>query len=88
VHVGVTSARDRVRAEVTDNGRGFDVERTVIRAARNGRLGLIGMSERARLLGGTLELRSRVGGPTVVAVTLPAWRPIAAEPQPADAARG
>jgi signal transduction histidine kinase len=78
VHVSVTSARDRVRAEVTDNGRGFDVERTVIRAARSGRLGLIGMSERARLLGGTLELTSRPGGPTVIAVTLPAWRPIAA----------
>ena len=36
-------------------------------------------SERVRLLGGTFDIRSRVGGPTTVAVTLPRWQPLAAE---------
>ena len=79
VRVSVAQARDRVHAEVVDNGCGFDVERTLVQAARRGRLGLVGMSERVRLLGGTLDVRSRPGDPTVVSVTLPQWRPVSIE---------
>jgi signal transduction histidine kinase len=77
VSISVTSARNEIVAEITDNGRGFDVGQTLVRAARNGRVGLLGMSERARLLGGRFDVRSRRGGPTRVSVTLPAWRPAA-----------
>ena len=75
VSVSVTSGPSEISAEVSDNGRGFDVERTLVRAARGGRLGLVGMSERARLLGGRFDVRSRPGGPTTVSLLLPAWRP-------------
>jgi signal transduction histidine kinase len=75
VSVSVTSGPSEIAAEVSDNGRGFDVERTLVRAARGGRLGLVGMSERARLLGGRFDVRSRRGGPTTVSLVLPAWRP-------------
>jgi signal transduction histidine kinase len=75
VLLSVVRTRDRVQAEILDNGRGFEVERTLVRAGRRGRLGLIGMSERALLLGGVLDVRSRPGGPTCVSVTLPEWRP-------------
>jgi signal transduction histidine kinase len=76
VSVSVAERRGHVRAEISDNGRGFDVERTLVRAARNARMGLVGMSERARLLGGRFDICSSPGGPTTVSVTLPAWRPV------------
>ena len=79
VHVSVSEQRGFVQAAITDNGHGFDVEKALLRAARAGRLGLVGMSERVRLLGGTFDLQSRPGGPTAVSLTLPEWRPLAAE---------
>ena len=62
-----------IRTTVTDDGRGFDVERALVAAAARGRLGLVGMSERVRLLGGHLAVDSRPGGPTKIAMTLPRW---------------
>ena len=71
--ITVSISRSHTRATVVDNGRGFDVEQTLVQAARRGRLGLIGMSERIRMLGGRLQLESRPGGPTTVSATLPRW---------------
>lgn len=51
--------------EVGDDGKGFDTA-----AGRHG-LGLDGMKERAAILGGRLEIRSRLGGGTIVALTAP-----------------
>jgi signal transduction histidine kinase len=65
-----------IRATVVDDGRGFDVERALVAAAARGRLGLVGMSERVRLLGGHLAVDSRPGGPTAITVTLPRWEPV------------
>jgi signal transduction histidine kinase len=62
-----------IRAEVSDDGRGFDPETTVAHAARAGRLGLVGMHERVRMLGGETRIDSRPGGPTVVSAVLPRW---------------
>jgi PAS domain S-box-containing protein len=52
---------------VEDNGRGFDPD-AVARDANGSRLGLLGMRERAAMLGGTLELESSVGDGTTVFV--------------------
>ena len=52
----------RVRVTVRDNGRGFDA--ASVRAA--GGLGLLGMEERVKLVGGTLQVESRPGGGTEV----------------------
>ena len=49
---------------VTDDGRGSG-------AAANGGSGLETMRERAEELGGSLELRARAGGGTVVRAVLP-----------------
>ena len=67
-----------LRAEVVDDGRGFDVETAVVSAARRGRMGLAGAHERARLLGGQCRIESKPGGPTVMTVLLPRWQPLAA----------
>jgi signal transduction histidine kinase len=78
VSVRVEAGPTHTEAVVVDDGRGFEVERTLVRAARRGRLGLVGMAERVRLLGGALDVESRPGGPTTVAATIPRWEPLGA----------
>ena len=77
-HSGATFASVRVRAvtgyvslEISDNGCGFAMEGTKAK----GRLGLAGIVERVRLLGGDLEIESAVGHGALVRATLPRWRP-------------
>ncbi len=43
---------------------------------RAGRLGLVGMGERVRLLGGHFDIESKPGGPTRVRATIPRWQPL------------
>lgn len=72
VRLAATATADGVSLVVTDDGRGFDVEGA---EAASGGLGLRGMHDRVRLLGGRLVVESRPGGPTRVAATIPRWRP-------------
>jgi signal transduction histidine kinase len=56
---------------IEDDGRGFEVE-AVGRAPRaEGGLGLLGMKERAALVGGTLTVESRIGGGTTIVAEVP-----------------
>jgi signal transduction histidine kinase len=75
VRVVVERREGFLRAAVIDDGCGFDVARAQKRAARDNRLGLLGMRERVALLGGQFEVDSRPGGPTIVSALLPAWSP-------------
>lgn len=77
VSISVAMRRNHVHAEIVDNGRGFAVERTLVRAARTGRLGLLGMNERVRLLGGGFDVQSQPGGPTTISAVFPPWQPLA-----------
>jgi signal transduction histidine kinase len=75
---GNVAVRIRTQASGTDavvenDGPGFDVEEALTRAIRDGRMGLVGMMERIRLLGGRCEVSSRAQGPTTVSVFLPRW---------------
>jgi PAS domain S-box-containing protein len=54
-----------------DDGRGFDVEAATSPAGGGRRLGLLGMQERARLLGGVIEIESAPGAGTTLFVRLP-----------------
>jgi signal transduction histidine kinase len=82
VAITVSVDADGVEAKVVDDGLGFDLESTLMRAARDGRIGLLAMNERVRLLGGQCRIESRPGGPTVVWVALEHWLPLLAEPRP------
>jgi signal transduction histidine kinase len=73
VQISIVPDPAGIRAQVSDDGLGFDPETTVTRAARAGRLGLVGMHERVRMLGGQTRIDSRPGGPTVVSAVLPRW---------------
>jgi signal transduction histidine kinase len=77
VTISLSADSERVQASITDDGCGFDPETTLIKAAREGHLGLVGMHERVRLLGGRTHIDSRPGGPTVISVSLPAGPPVA-----------
>jgi len=62
----------KTRITVSDNGKGFNLPKTIGDLARDGKLGLAGMQERARLLGGTLTVQSEVGRGSSIKVELPA----------------
>ncbi|MDX6414329.1 MAG: hypothetical protein QOH23_1739 [Gaiellaceae bacterium] len=79
VEIRVTESRGHVQAQIRDDGEGFTVARTLLDAAKRGRLGLVGSSERLRLLGGTFDVQSKPGGPTTVSLSLPRWQPLEAE---------
>jgi signal transduction histidine kinase len=76
VSVSLNVGAKGVVATVSDDGQGFDPEATLVKAAREGHLGLVGMHERVRLLGGHTQIDSQPGGPTVISVRLP---PVAAD---------
>lgn len=62
----VVEAEGQITVEVRDDGRGFDPEQP------NGGFGLVGMRERAGLLGGTLEVASEPGEGSTVRARLAA----------------
>jgi signal transduction histidine kinase len=67
VDVVLTNFGGRVEMEVTDDGRGIRPEQV-----SNGRsLGIVGMRERVRSLGGLLAIEGRRGGGTSVRVSIP-----------------
>ena len=56
---------------IRDDGAGFDAVPARDQAARRGRLGLLGMAERAQLLGGTLRVQSAPGQGTCIRASFP-----------------
>jgi signal transduction histidine kinase len=66
VSIVVASSEKAVRAVVEDDGVGFARDQV-----REHALGLVGMRERAQLLGGRLEVESSPGAGTTVVVELP-----------------
>lgn len=71
VEVRLAFRPDAVVLEVEDDGRGFQVPRSTTNLAAAGRLGLLGMQERASLAGGICEIDSEPGKGTRVRVELP-----------------
>jgi len=60
-----------LRVRVRDNGKGIDAQ-LLAGDGRSGHFGLHGMRERAKLMGGKVELWSNVGSGTEVELTVPA----------------
>ena len=61
----------KIRVSVSDNGKGFSLPKTITDLARDGKLGLAGMQERAQLLGGTLTVKSEPGRGSSISVDIP-----------------
>jgi two-component system NarL family sensor kinase len=75
VSVSVSVGPDWAVAEIVDDGRGFDPDTRLDEARRDDHLGVVGMAERIRLLGGETRIVSQPGGPTVVSASIPRRRP-------------
>ena len=69
VRIRLRSSARHISVVVRDDGCGFDVAA----AKHSGRLGLTGVIERVRLLGGDIEIESSPGCGTRVRATLPRW---------------
>jgi signal transduction histidine kinase len=69
--IQLTRLNSHVCLRIEDDGRGFDVAQTPRQAVRLQHFGLLGMRERAELVGGTVTLSSRPGRGTSLEVTLP-----------------
>lgn len=67
VSLELATARSGITLRIHDNGAGFDRGGPGWRPG----IGLASMEERARLLGGSFEVRSRPAGGTLIEVTLP-----------------
>lgn len=85
VEVRLWTADGRLELRVVDDGEGFDLGPGGV--AAKGTLGLAGMSERATLVGGSLQVRSQRGVGTTVAASVPVapadTPPAPVEPAPA-----
>ena len=62
---------DTARLEIVDNGIGFDTFENPLGGDEMGGYGVLSMAERAELVGGRLNIRSRPGSGTAVTATIP-----------------
>jgi two-component system sensor histidine kinase DegS len=69
--INIRFSEKQVDVSISDNGIGFEFSETIDDLAQTGKLGLIGMQERARLLGATLSFNSVPGKGTKVLFSLP-----------------
>jgi two-component system, NarL family, sensor histidine kinase YdfH len=68
VWIQTRAGRERQEIEIGDDGVGFDLASV---QGQHGHYGLLGLRERARLLGGVVEIRSMLGEGTVISFSLP-----------------
>lgn len=71
VTIELSFEADRVRLEITDDGRGFEPPQDLTELPGAGKLGLIGMHERAQLVAGTLQILSRPNAGTRIHLEVP-----------------
>lgn len=71
----VTTDPDVARLEIVDDGVGFDTFEHPVGGDDMGGYGVLSMAERAELVGGRLNIRSRPGAGTAVIATIPVPSP-------------
>jgi two-component system sensor histidine kinase DegS len=70
-NIAVEFNESNIKIIIDDNGRGFSPPKSMGDLAKDGRLGLAGMQERASLVNGTLILQSKPGTGTTVTIEAP-----------------
>ena len=71
VSLSITFKPDAVIMTISDNGRGFQVPASPAELAPSGHFGLLGLHERAELIGARLAIQSTPGRGTQVIVNMP-----------------
>ncbi|MBI2852175.1 MAG: GAF domain-containing protein [Chloroflexi bacterium] len=75
VNVTVRYSRDILSIDISDNGAGFDLSETMDSAVTVGHVGIVGMKQRAEMLGGEIKIRTGEGAGTTVVLMLPVQHP-------------
>ncbi len=70
VIVRLERKQESIAFYIKDDGKGFDVQKTLMDQLK-GRIGLIGMQERASIMRGSLSIQSRKGDGTVILAEIP-----------------
>jgi PAS domain S-box-containing protein len=60
-----------IKVTISDNGKGFNLPRNTGDLTRSGKLGLIGMQERARLVNGNFSIHSQIDKGTEIIIEVP-----------------
>jgi PAS domain S-box-containing protein len=68
VSVRLSHKDNRVRLQIHDNGRGFDLHESLVQYTQHGHYGLAGMKERAEAVGGVFDVTSEKGKGTTISV--------------------
>lgn len=68
--VSILNSDGMIRMEIIDDGQGFEVD-GMSSANKSNRLGLLGMRERAEMIGGAFCVESAPGHPTTIRVEIP-----------------
>lgn len=71
VRIQLEAKAGKITAVVSDDGKGFDVEAVFRSKIGAQSLGLLGIQERAMLLGGTFSIKSQIGQGTRLVVEIP-----------------
>jgi len=71
IRVVLRDEPDALQLVIEDDGIGFDTAAAMQRIRRGERLGLLGMSERVRAVGGKIDFQSRAGAGCRITVRLP-----------------
>lgn len=71
VNIKIKFLENKVAFAISDDGIGFKVPRKIEDLPRTGMLGLVGIQERVRLLGGKLKLESVPGKGTTIFIEVP-----------------
>jgi signal transduction histidine kinase len=69
--VTVKFYKRKLALTVCDNGKGFNVPKTLVSLVNRGSLGLIGIQERVHLLNGKLSVNSIVGRGSTISIAIP-----------------
>jgi len=73
VSIIVKIMSNNLRMAITDDGKGFSTLKLTGDLVKQGKLGVLGMEERARLIGGSLQIKSAPGKGTSVIAMAPIW---------------
>ncbi|HZD60839.1 MAG TPA: ATP-binding protein, partial [Anaerolineae bacterium] len=70
-HIAIEFTDVETRVTISDNGKGLELPENLGELSRVGKLGIDGMQTRARLVGGTFDVRSELGKGTIIIITCP-----------------
>ena len=71
VNLRLQFGEDKLLVDISDNGEGFDPSQTLDSAISVGHMGLLGMKQRAEMLGGDIRIKTDEGKGTTITLILP-----------------